>query len=99
MRKYLDRLMHFLHEAVSRKVGIDKIYHAFLSCCSLICFCLAFDILSGAPKIALSGFLVLLLGIGKEYHDKVSEKGTPDVEDIFANTVGVLIGVSLFILI
>jgi glycopeptide antibiotics resistance protein len=96
----MKELLRKLLEAIKPEgIGLDKVYHAFLSFSSFICFCMAFEILSGAPKIALSGLLVLLLGIGKEYHDKVSEKGTPDIEDVFANTVGVLLGILLYILI
>ena len=39
--------------------------------------------------------LVLLIGIIKEAYDKISDKGCAEWKDIICDTIGILIGVSL----
>ena len=69
----------------------DKQYHLIVSAGMVLTMVLLFRV----EPIA-SAFIVLLLGILKELvYDKYYGRGVEDIDDVYANALGVLVGIVL----
>lgn len=71
---------------------IDKLLHFLISALMVLC-------LNAFFNPAISAGVVILIGVAKEaIWDYLLKKGTPELEDIFADLLGVVFG-SLFAVI
>lgn len=71
-------------------IGKDKAKHIAVS--FLLC------LLFGYYNTLFGVIFTFAIGIGKEVWDKESGKGTPDVYDILANFIGILLATGLLII-
>ena len=78
MRRWLKKLT---------SVGTDKYIHV-IACALFV------GILGHILNIILAVLITLLIAISKELiYDKMLKKGTADIKDIFADIIGILIGI------
>ena len=83
----------------------DKIKHILVS--FILCFlqCMIYLLITKYifVSIFLSSYLTIFVGYLKEFRDKMTKKGTEDINDIYANFIGISLAIftfsiSLFIL-
>lgn len=77
-------------------VGLDKLQHVILWFFLTLGINMAARIVLGGPEIALSALLALIIGVGKEIYDKVSNTGNMEALDVVADIIGI-IGASLIV--
>ena len=68
------------------KLGFDGLKHIIVSA-------IIITILNIFLPIWLSATITLVIGIGKELYDKISDKGCAEWKDIVCDIIGIIIGV------
>ena len=78
--------MRQITEWINTHIGFDGLLHITVS--ALIC-CLFKHIIGGTPAVCLT----CIFGLGKEFYDKYTGKGTSELKDLICDSFGILIGV------
>jgi len=78
----------------------DKLLHIIVSIIGVgILFAIFSIVFNKRDSLIIAGIAMFYVGIFKEIvWDKIMEKGTPEVMDVVANTIGIIIAVVLIIM-
>lgn len=77
-----------------KKIPQDKLLHVVVASAltAIIKFGLSFTALSAPMVLICTLAFVLLISVAKEVYDELSEEGTPELNDLLADLIGVVIG-------